>query len=591
MARSTYSETVTVRLKRTRHFIEIEDPDASVTFHPNDFDKTYDAIISKCDELYPDYQLSDTERRDIDVQLTEIYKDYDEERDKHRISDADHLVYLAMSQIKQHFRDQTSAFYAVIEKNGHDELLNMNSEEFSRYLSKLYYDTENRVISKNTINNSKRLLESFTNDTRTLYNRIAKISDVIYYDLNNEDWQCVKITKDGWEIIESPILFLSGDPNRAQVQPLLPFEENFSADKSRRPVRDLINRFFITHGYQRTIAEIYAIALFIPDISLPIILPTGPRASGKTLFLRSLRQIVDPRPFLALVERLPRDDKDRRVAIYESYFACFDNESHLSSDLMDEICTWVTGISMSVRELYTTNEMRNFSAKRALGITGINIPITNSDALNRAFIMDMESIPDGFDENSESKLISENKFIGEIKSLAPDILAYIFDVLVECLKRYEEVARLVKPNHRLADFVIWGEVISRVIGNRDNEFLDAWHQNVQQQNVTVVQNNPFAGLVIDYVFNFHYNNQTEIQIEPMQLYLDLRNRADDRKLDINRAKWFPSSPVWMTRKIQEIKVDLKAANILVEVGRDSNRRWIRFKKILKDSSKIDQFTT
>ena len=151
----------------------------------------------------------------------------------------------------------------------------------------------------------------------------------------------------------------------------------------------------------------------------------GPRASGKTLFLRSLRQIVDPRPLEALVERLPRDDKDRRVAIHNSYFACFDNESHLSSDLMDEICAMVTGVSMSVRELYTTNEIRTFSVKRALGITGINIPITNSDAINRAFIAEMGSIPDGFEENSESKLISENKFFDEIKSLTPDILAYI----------------------------------------------------------------------------------------------------------------------------------------------------------------------
>ena len=87
----------------------------------------------------------------------------------------------------------------------------------------------------------------------------------------------------------------------------------------------------------------------------------------------------------------------------------------------------------------------------------------------------MESIPDGFEENTESKLISENKFIDEVKSITPDIIAYIFDILVECLKRYEEVAEQVKPNHRLADFVIWGELISRVIGNKENEFLNAWH--------------------------------------------------------------------------------------------------------------------
>jgi hypothetical protein len=39
--------------------------------------------------------------------------------------------------------------------------------------------------------------------------------------------------------------------------------------------------------------------------------------------------------------------------------------------------------------------------------------------------------------------------------------------------------------------------------------------------------------------------------------------------------------VSISDKIQEIKADLKAADILVEVGRDCNRLWIRFKKIQK----------
>jgi hypothetical protein len=387
MASRSYSESAVTRLKRIGHLIEIEDPDLSVTFHPTDPDKTFTAIIVRCNELYPGYQWTEIQYRDIDRQLTKIYKDYDENQNKRRISEADHLVNLAMSQIKLQFRDQTGALYAVIEKNGHDELLDMNSEAFNRYLSKLFYDIENRVISTSSINNSKRVIESFTTKTQTMYNRLAKIGNTIYYDLNNEERRCVKITKDGWCIDKNPILFMSSDPNREQVYP---YQKDLLAEKSRRPVRDLINRFFFKHEYQRTIAEVYAIALFIPDISIPIILASGPRASGKTLFLRCVRQIVDPRPLEALVERLPRDDKDRRVAIHNSYFACFDNESHLSSDLMDEICAMVTGVSMSVRELYTTNEIRTFSVKRALGITGINVPITNADALNRAFIAEME---------------------------------------------------------------------------------------------------------------------------------------------------------------------------------------------------------
>ena len=129
-----------------------------------------------------------------------------------------------------------------------------------------------------------RVLESFTTESRTLYNRLAKIGNTIYYDLNNEERQCIKITKDGWRIDENPLLFLTSDPNREQVYP---YQKDLLADKSRRPVRDLINRFFFKHEYQRTIAEVYAIALFIPDISIPIILASGPRASGKSLYLKS----------------------------------------------------------------------------------------------------------------------------------------------------------------------------------------------------------------------------------------------------------------------------------------------------------------
>lgn len=92
---------------------------------------------------------------------------------------------------------------------------------------------------------------------------------------------------------------------------------------------------------------------------------------------------------------------------------------------------------------------------------------------------------------------------------------------MRALARYEEVERQVQPNHRLADFVIWGEVISRVIGNKNDGFLKAWLENIQQQNVTVVQNNPIVGLLVDYVFNYH-QGETEIKIGPSQLYLDLR---------------------------------------------------------------------
>lgn len=82
----SYSKTVTTRLKRIGYLIEAENPDLSVTFHPTNIDKTNAAIVSKYDDLYSGYQWTDIQLRDIDVQLTEIYKDYDEARKKHKVS-------------------------------------------------------------------------------------------------------------------------------------------------------------------------------------------------------------------------------------------------------------------------------------------------------------------------------------------------------------------------------------------------------------------------------------------------------------------------------------------------------------------------
>ena len=230
MPRKAYSE-VFIQLKRNGGLIEIVATNASVTFRPDDIQKTFNDIVSKCNELDPENPVSYTDRRDIDTQLTEIYKEYEEERLKRRIREADHLVYLARSHIKEQFKDQTSAYYVVVEKDGRNQLFKTNSAEFEIYLSRLYYDTatDSKVINRNTINSAKRVIESFTDkETRTLYNRIAKICDTIYYNLNNEESQCVKISKDGWEIIDCPMIFSKNDISRKQEQPKLPIEESDS---------------------------------------------------------------------------------------------------------------------------------------------------------------------------------------------------------------------------------------------------------------------------------------------------------------------------------------------------------------------------
>ncbi len=564
---------ISTNVIRQGYLIIVEGLNSSVTFYPNDKDKTFGALIGALKELGSD--LSPDEIHNLDVQVTNIYKEYYEQRANKKTSDSEHLFLLVSSEIKEQFTDQTGAFYAAIERDGHREILNMDYEEFDLFLSNIFYKSENKVLSKDTSNNTKRLLKSFTKKKRTLHNRVAKIVDTIYYDLCDEHWKCVKITKQGWEIIANPGIFRRIGHDRAQVSPLWTGNRRYLKE-------EIFDKSTIRNDYQKLIAEVYVISLFISDIAHPMIIPIGPKGSGKSLLLRLIALIVDPRDKVeALVQRLPRDPKDRRVNIFNNHISYFDNETALNSDEMDELCTWVTGYSGTVRVLHTTDESRTYSGKRPIGLNGINIPVINSDILSRAFVVEMQKVDDGSDDLTESQLIPENEIIDHIRNIIPEMLGHIFDILVKALRKYDDVRKEIKPNHRLADFVIWGETISRVLGNEDNAFLEAWKLNVENQNQIVINNNTLATLLIGYAFNDR--PESDFEIEPQELLKDLRIYAMNNGIDYD--KYLPRNAEWLSRKINTICNDLVQAGLVIEPDiKREHRRYIRFKKIKRQET-------
>ena len=74
---------VDIKIKRVGHIIVIEGLGTSVNFHPKNYDMTLNALIERCIELQPDLTSDKAEmdylRHSIDNQLTDIYKDYEEE--------------------------------------------------------------------------------------------------------------------------------------------------------------------------------------------------------------------------------------------------------------------------------------------------------------------------------------------------------------------------------------------------------------------------------------------------------------------------------------------------------------------------------
>ena len=303
-------------------------------------------------------------------------------------------------------------------------------------------------------------------------------SNVIYYDLCNRNWEIIKLTRHGWEMIkhdQQNIMFKRFPINSAQVYP------------KRDYPHDILEQFMkLTNLYNdednKILASVYLISLFLlANLPKPMMLPHGPQGSAKSTFQEFTKLIVDPSA--ALTTAFPNEIKELVQALSHSYVTFFDNVSEIKDLNSDQLCRAVTGSGFSKRGLYTDDDDFIYNMKRAVGYNGINVTATRADLLERILNLELKPI----DKRQRKKLSVIYK---EFNKLLPHLLGYIFDVIVKVLNRIGEVRLQELP--RMADFAEMGELIARVLGYPEGRFNDAYNRNIGFTNDEVVDANPVA---------------------------------------------------------------------------------------------------
>ena len=89
------------------------------------------------------------------------------------------------------------------------------------------------------------------------------------------------------------------------------------------------------------------------------------------------------------------------------------------------------------------------------------------------------------------------KIWNKFNTLRPQLLAYIFDVLVDVLrwKRENPDTELIKELPRMADWAEWCEVISRCMGDKDDAFINAYNENISIQVEEVLESSDLAVII------------------------------------------------------------------------------------------------
>ena len=109
--------------------------------------------------------------------------------------------------------------HALVKIKDYYDVLSLEGTKFKRYLSKLYYDSEdgnnnkkNKIAGTEVLNSVVHHLQAdaeFGGKTIPLHLRTAwansDTKDAIYYDMSDEKRRCIKVTKDGWKIVDNQI--------------------------------------------------------------------------------------------------------------------------------------------------------------------------------------------------------------------------------------------------------------------------------------------------------------------------------------------------------------------------------------------------
>lgn len=129
----------------------------------------------------------------------------------------------------------------------------------------------------------------------------------------------------------------------------------------------------------------------------------------------------------------------------------------------------------------------------------------------------------------------------------------------------------------MADFAEYGELIARCMGYKEGEFTKAYFDNIKLQTEEVLESNELATAIRKLM---EPSDMTILTTTPRDLLERLQIVAAELKLDTQARMW-PKAPNSLSRRLNEVRTNLREIGIIIEVETDSttNTRNIRIRKI------------
>ena len=428
------------------------------------------------------------------------------------------------------------------------KIIKLRSREFRIWLAHFGRKSLGKPIIASVLQTAITTLEGMAiheSEEHALYMRAASLNGALWYDLG--DGRAVKIDKSGWEVSEKPpILFYRLQHQKPQVMPVK--GGNFGE------IFDLLPK--PEDGGERLLLMAWLATSLMQGFPHPILLVHGEKGSRKTTLFKLIRRLIDP----SLLETLsPQGDlREFTQQASHNYFLPLDNLSPIKKPFSNILCRTVTGEGFSKRELFSDDDDVIYSFQRMVGVNGINLVLSEPDALDRSVIINLAP-PEEYEE--------DEPLFARFEAARPRLLGALFDIIVQAINQRERLGEIKGlESSRMAGFAKWGYAVTSALGIEAKDFIAALESNKHRQHDEVMDTSPVASVVAHFMEGFI----GEWCGTPTTLFADLRRHAEGMKIDPNK-KPFPQSVSWLWKRLEDVIPNLREQGIIVTRDRDNER--------------------
>ena len=458
---------------------------------------------------------------------------------------ADQLVELACNA--ELFHDPEGANFASVTLNGHVETRRIKSRGFQSWLARQYYDLTGKAPSSHAITEALLVINGeaeHAGEEFDVHVRIASGPDgAIYIDLADERWRAVRISEDGWDIVESaPVKFV-------RSKGLLPLPVPIRG----RRIDDL-RQFVNVRDDQWPLLVGWLVAAARPAGPYPICVFGGEQGAAKSTATRVLKRLIDPNK--ADLRSAPRDAHNLAIAASNSLVIALDNLSWIPDWLSDALCRLSTGGGFATRELYSDGDESIFEAKRPVVINGIEDLANRGDLLDRSLLI-------GLDRISDHNRRTEREFWQAFDQDRPYLTATVYDAISAAMRNLSSVSIAELP--RMADFAEWCVAAEPLLGIEEGGFMQSYSGNRASAHSLALEGSHVARYL-----RLQIGQQSEWRGTATALLSALNGLA--RHDEVTRQKGWPKTPRVLSGHIRRIAPNLREAGIDVEFHHSGTRQ-------------------